>query len=180
MKIENLFEPAFQEKHADRHLEIGMKDGLGQRFKEDATKWSLPVLLRYADRNSMAHSTEARLPFLDYRLVEAVSAMPMDEKMRNGWTKYVMRNAMKGILPEKIRLRKDKMGFTTPEEVWLKSSLKEEVEKTFLHSSFLPKYILIDRLNNSWKGFLAGKSIYGSDVFFRFFILERWAKIFKL
>ncbi|MFA6096756.1 MAG: asparagine synthase (glutamine-hydrolyzing) [Candidatus Paceibacterota bacterium] len=180
MKIENLFEPAFQKKHADRNLQIGMNGGLGRRFKEDATKWSLPVLLRYADRNSMAHSTEARLPFLDYRLVEAVSAMPMDEKMRNGWTKYVMRNAMKGILPEKIRLRKDKMGFTTPEEVWLKSSLREEVEKTFLHSSFLPKYVLIDRLNNSWESFLGGKSIYSSDVFFRFFILERWAKIFKL
>lgn len=180
LKIENLFRPDFSEKFGNRKLEIGSGENLGQRFKEDATKWSLPVLLRYADKNSMAHSIETRLPFLDYRLVETVSAMPLDQKLKNGWTKYVMRNAMKGILPEKIRLRKDKIGFATPEDVWLKSSLKEDVGKTFTEAAFLPKYILMDKLKNSWENFLEGKSIHSSDVYFRFFILERWAKIFKL
>jgi asparagine synthase (glutamine-hydrolysing) len=64
-------------------------------MKEDLTKFSLLVLLRYEDRNSMAHWVEARLPSLDYRLVEMLASLPLNQKMRDGWTKYVLRNAMK-------------------------------------------------------------------------------------
>ncbi len=83
---------------------------------------NLPMLLRYEDRNSMAHSIESRLPFLDYRLAECVLSLPDEYKIRNGQTKAVMRDAMTGILPEKIRTRKDKIGFETPEEIWLKKN----------------------------------------------------------
>ncbi len=83
---------------------------------------NLPMLLRYEDRNSMAHSIESRLPFLDYRLAEFILSLPDEYKIRDGWTKAVMREAMTGILPEKIRTRMDKIGFETPEEVWLKKN----------------------------------------------------------
>ncbi len=71
----------------------------------------LPALLRYEDRNSMAHSIEARVPFLDYRLVEHLFSLPWDWKLKGATTKNILREAMKGILPEAIRGRKDKIGF---------------------------------------------------------------------
>ena len=76
-------------------------------------------LLRYEDRDSMAFSVEARVPFLDYRLVEYVFSLPATLKIRNGWTKWILRQAMRGILPEEIRFRRDKLGFPTPERTWL-------------------------------------------------------------
>ena len=114
LAIELLFKNDFAKEFAKRNLNIGFNKNLGQRLKDDLTKWSLPILLRYEDKNASAHSVETRLPFLDYRLVEIVSSMPLNQKLRNGWTKYILRKAMRKILPEKIRLRKDKVGFVTP------------------------------------------------------------------
>ncbi len=80
---------------------------------------SLPALLRYEDRSSMAFSIEARTPFLDFRLVERALRLPADELIRDGWTKRILREAMKGTVPESVRLRRDKLGYATPEERWL-------------------------------------------------------------
>ncbi len=68
----------------------------------------------------MAHSIESRVPFLDYRLVEFVLGLPDSYKISDGITKRVLREAMRGVLPEKVRTRIDKLGFVTPEEVWLR------------------------------------------------------------
>ena len=72
---------------------------------------SLPALLRYEDRNSMAHSIEARVPFLDHRLVELAFTLPATSKVRGADTKRLLRSAMKDVLPEAIRTRRDKLGF---------------------------------------------------------------------
>jgi len=87
---------------------------------------SVPMLLHFEDRNSMAHSVEARVPFLDYRLVEFALGLPDEFKLREGTTKRVLRGAMKGILPEPVRSRQDKMGFLTPEEMWLRRGAPEQ------------------------------------------------------
>ncbi len=79
---------------------------------------TLQPLLRYEDRNSMAFSVEARTPFLDYRLVELFLNMCGAYKVRDGWTKPFLREAMAGIMPEDVRLRVDKKGFVTPEATW--------------------------------------------------------------
>lgn len=71
----------------------------------------LPALLRYEDRNSMSHSIEARVPFLDHRLVEFLFTLPDELKINGITTKYILRESMRGILPEVIRTRKDKIGF---------------------------------------------------------------------
>jgi asparagine synthase (glutamine-hydrolysing) len=97
---------------------------------------SLPALLRYEDRNSMAHSIEARVPFLDYRLVEFIFGLPPQQKMENATTKVILRHAMRGTLPEKIRRRSDKMGFVTPEKAWLKAELGALLEDVAHSSSF--------------------------------------------
>jgi asparagine synthase (glutamine-hydrolysing) len=78
----------------------------------------LPIYLRVEDRNSMAHSVEARLPFLDYRLVTLAYALPPDWKVRGPWNKFVVREATRGIIAERVRTRLDKMGFPTPSRSW--------------------------------------------------------------
>jgi asparagine synthase (glutamine-hydrolysing) len=81
---------------------------------------SVPMLLHWEDRDSMAHSVESRLPFLDYRLAEFALGLPAEFKLTGATTKRVLRDAMKGVLPERVRMRMDKLGFVTPEEVWMR------------------------------------------------------------
>jgi asparagine synthase (glutamine-hydrolysing) len=82
-----------------------------QALLRQQVQTGLPSLLRYEDRNSMAHSIEARVPFLDHRLVELAFRLPPETKVRGADTKRLLREAMKGVLPELIRLRRDKLGF---------------------------------------------------------------------
>lgn len=95
---------------------------------------NLQMLLHWEDRNSMAHSIEARVPFLDHPLVEFSLALGNDHKMAYADTKRVLRRAMEGVLPESVRNRHDKLGFTTPEEAWfcgpLKGLVHDGVERT--------------------------------------------------
>jgi len=85
----------------------------------NTTRVGLVELLRYADRNSMAHSREVRLPFLDHRLVEFVFKMPDRLFIRDGWTKWILREAFRGIVPPVITDRVDKIGFMPPQQQWL-------------------------------------------------------------
>ncbi|MFB3904388.1 MAG: asparagine synthase (glutamine-hydrolyzing) [Acidobacteriota bacterium] len=85
----------------------------------DLTVSNLPKLLRYEDRNSMAFSIETRLPFLDYRLVERVLALPLGYRIHGGWSKWILRQAMDRRLPAEICWRRTKLGFPTPEGKWI-------------------------------------------------------------
>lgn len=87
---------------------------------------SVPALLRYEDRNSMAHSVESRVPFLEHELVEFTLGLPARMKIGDGTTKRVLREAMRGVLPEAVRTRMDKMGFVTAEEVWLRRNCSNQ------------------------------------------------------
>lgn len=86
----------------------------------------LPTLLRYADRNSMAHSREVRLPFLSHELVEFVFSLPSELKIKEGWTKYLMRASFEDLLPEEITWRKDKIGFEPPQKTWMDNPNTQE------------------------------------------------------
>ncbi|MFM2338425.1 MAG: hypothetical protein RL115_1618 [Bacteroidota bacterium] len=79
----------------------------------------LEELLRYADRNSMAHGVEVRLPFLYHELVEFIFSLPSHFKIRNGWTKWILRTAMEKNLPSSIVWRRDKVGFEPPQQQWM-------------------------------------------------------------
>jgi asparagine synthase (glutamine-hydrolysing) len=89
----------------------------------------LPSLLRYEDRNSMAFSVESRVPFMDYRLIEFTLGLPEKFIYRRGERKYILRKSFKGVVPDGILERKDKMGFVSPEERWLKEEGKEWFNK---------------------------------------------------
>jgi asparagine synthase (glutamine-hydrolysing) len=88
----------------------------------------LPLYLRVEDRNSMAHSVETRLPFLDYRLVSLVFNMTANWKLRGPWNKFVLREAMRQRIPESVRTRVDKMGFPVPTRKWFAHDLYEPMQ----------------------------------------------------
>lgn len=140
---------------------------------------SVPALLRYEDRNSMAHSIESRVPFLDYNLVEYVLSLPDNFKIKDGNTKYVMRQAMKGILPDKVVNRHDKMGFVSPEEVWIRSNSdifrNELSEACDLLEGIVDRKIVLewfeDRIN-SQKSF--------GYIFWKLICVGRWMDVFNV
>jgi asparagine synthase (glutamine-hydrolysing) len=91
---------------------------------------SLPTLLHFEDRNSMAFSIESRVPFLDHRLVEFAFSLHNELKINKGVTKHILRESMRGIIPDTIANRMDKKGFVTPGEVkWLRGPLKYLIEE---------------------------------------------------
>ncbi len=90
-------------------------------------KGGLPLLLRHEDRNSMAFSVEARVPFLDHRIVEHAFMLPAHQRIRHGVTKYAMRQAVEGIVPGPILKRRDKMGFVTPQQAWMQGKLGQHL-----------------------------------------------------
>jgi asparagine synthase (glutamine-hydrolysing) len=86
----------------------------------------LEELLRFADRNSMAHGREVRLPFLNHQLVEFIFSLPAQLKMHQGWTKFLLRHSMNHKLPDAITWRKEKVGFETPQKEWMKTPAMQE------------------------------------------------------
>lgn len=102
----------------------------------EIAKFTLPALLRYEDRNSMAFGIETRLPFLDYRMVELCLSLPFQLKVHAGWTKWILRRAMVGIVPGSIIGRKDKIGFEAPQTMWLQDQ-DEAVRRTIISSDLI-------------------------------------------
>lgn len=88
---------------------------------------SLPINLRDFDRASMQHGIEIRMPFMDYRLVQYVFSLPIDSKLGGGYTKRILRDAMRETLPEEIRTRTLKIGIGAPMNEWFNNELKEFV-----------------------------------------------------
>jgi asparagine synthase (glutamine-hydrolysing) len=99
------------------------------------TSRGLPELLRYEDRNSMAHSLEARVPFLDFRLVELLFSLPADQLIDRGMTKAILRRALGDVLPPVVRDRVDKLGFVTPEARFMRGPLGELAGDVFASAS---------------------------------------------
>ena len=94
-----------------------LNDSLIQHFE-----YKLEHLLHWEDLNSMNFSIESRVPFLDHNLVEATLSTPSSQKIYNGETKIILRNALNTILPSKIYMRKDKKGFTSPRDKWFREN----------------------------------------------------------
>ena len=109
---------------------------LFEALRRDAGHGFLSTLLRYGDRNSMAHSREVRLPFCDHRIVEFVMTLPVEMLMGDAETKHLLRLATRGVLPEEIRTRWRKQGFLPPISEWLKGQLGNVADEIFARSDF--------------------------------------------
>lgn len=140
----------------------------------------LPSLLHIDDRSSMAHSVESRAPFLDYRLVEFVFSLGPEYKIRHGITKYVLRRSMKGILPEEVLARTDKMGFATPLGSWFRTCLKEKVRGIINSDSFQSRpYFDHPKVRDGLNRFLRGEDCLGENGHFTVWSwvnLELWLR----
>lgn len=154
--------------------------GLRDELRQTVGVTSLPQLLRYEDRNSMASSIESRLPFLTPDLAEFLLSLPEDHILgRDGLTKRVFRQAMRGIVPDAILDRRDKIGFATPEQRWLKT-LRPWVEAT-LASERARSIGALDApaLLRDWQAVLAGRAKFDFRVW-RWVNLIRWAERFDV
>jgi asparagine synthase (glutamine-hydrolysing) len=112
----------------DLDADGGSDASLDAALRRSVERAPLPLYLRLEDRNSMAHSVEARLPFLDYRLVSMLFRLAPQWKLRGPWNKYVLREAMRGCIPESVRTRADKMGFPVPGARWFRDVLYEPMQ----------------------------------------------------
>jgi asparagine synthase (glutamine-hydrolysing) len=162
--------------------EIPRVSRYGGRLEEvlyrEVTATNLPALLHYEDRNSMAFSIESRVPYLDVRLAEYLASLPLNQKIRGGVTKVALRTAIKGLVPECVRCRTDKMGFVTPEELWMKFELRPFVLEVFTDKRFHARpYWNADAVIKNYLKFLDGKSVYSPEIF-RIFCAELWLRMF--
>ena len=158
---------------------VRRRDRLHDRLEQTFYDLSLPALLRYADRNSMAYSVESRVPFLTPDLVRLVMSMPSPMLIgKDGLTKSVFRQAMKGLVPDRILERRDKIGFAVPQNIWLAKSpdwLKAATERARENLPMLDE----NWINTQLKYVLAGNP--GNDqVLWRCICLSTWIDQFSV
>ncbi|NYT04802.1 MAG: asparagine synthase (glutamine-hydrolyzing) [Methanomicrobiales archaeon] len=151
---------------------------LDQVLAAEIASTNLPALLHYEDRNSMAFSVEARVPFLDWRLVEFFASLPLDQKIRHGVTKYILRKAVRGVIPEKVRCRMDKIGFATPEDEWMRRELREFIGSVLSSSSFGSRpYWNPEAVRRGFEEYAAGRMPYSFEIW-RIVCTELWLRMF--
>jgi asparagine synthase (glutamine-hydrolysing) len=112
----------------------------------DVMTKGLEELLRFSDRNAMAHGCEARLPFLQHEMATYIFSLPPDMKIHQGYTKYLLRTAMNQHLPDEIVWRKDKVAFEPPQKMWMESGrmmdFMHESRKTLVSQGLLKAEVL--------------------------------------
>ncbi len=114
------------------HAMNGQRRGVQAFSMDQLSAGSLPMLLHWEDRNSMAHSVEARVPFLASSFVEFVLGLPAHEKLDGHWTKKILREAMRSLVPEQVLQRTDKIAFATPDRQWFLQSHRDEAERVLM------------------------------------------------
>lgn len=139
---------------------INLLDCLDDDFSRDM----LPSFLRLDDRSSMAFGVESRLPFMDYRLVDFSGRLPSHLKIKEGWQKHIIRKSA-DIVPNEIRYRKDKKGFTTPQNEWMQKYRKEFLEYIPFLRKVGVEFVDIDY-----------KNPHEMNKLFRQYSLAMWAK----
>ena len=156
------------------------RDLLREELRRTLAATSLPQLLRYEDRNSMASSIESRVPFLTPQLAEFILRLPEEYILgRDGTSKNVFRQAMRGIVPDAILDRRDKIGFATPEQRWLKT-LQPWVEATLASEQARGIAALnVPAMQRHWNAVLAGRARFDFRIW-RWVNLIRWAERFHV
>ncbi|GAB3070559.1 hypothetical protein GCM10027053_39050 [Intrasporangium mesophilum] len=172
-----LLDPAFGTAHRTERY-AAPTSSLRERLVHDLFVGSLPSLLRYEDRNSMRFSVEGRVPFLDPDLVRFVFAQPDASVVGAGWNKRLLREAVRDVLPESITLRRNKIGFTTPQNEWF-HEMGDVVRDVFVSESFARRpYFDQAAVVAAFDDWLAGRSGHDSMVFWRILNVELWLREF--
>lgn len=178
--IKDYANPAMQTPSGTDTAEFRRGSSIQTHQLNDLSRFSLPALLRYEDRNSMAWSIESRVPFLDYRLVESLVALPVSHKLAGGRTKRVLRDALSGLVPPAILARRDKMGFVTPQSVWMDDRLGQVLADEIRNSPLLARLLDSRRLHAAWTAASGRRRLTMQAGVFRAGLLAVWARRFGL
>jgi len=146
--------------------------------KQQLLKTSVPMQMHWCDRDSMAHSVESRAPFLDYRLVEFILSCPSHLKIKDGKTKYILRESLEGLLPKNIYERISKIGFATPEANWMsenQSFFLSLLEEAKINLDFL----INDAAFQKAEQIIKGKIKYDGFAW-RIICLSIWVNVFQV
>lgn len=164
---------------------VEMKDNEGVKLSHnqlvshlllDLTRMSIPAILHNEDSNSMAFSIETRIPFLDYRIVEFAIALKGNYKIRNQWTKWIVRRSLKDYLPKQVYKRKGKMGFPAPFSRWLREGQSMSKIRDTIYAFSKRNIILEDTIDFYYKAHISGKCDY-SEILFRIYDMEIWLEL---
>ncbi len=167
---------ASQQRLGDSHTSIMQRMQLDDIFVD-----TLPMLLRMEDRSSMAFSLEARVPLLDHHVVEYGVSLPDDLKIRNGWSKFAVRRATQGVVPDVVRMRKTKLGFAVPGQRWLARDLRPQVTALLQDTLRCQKYVdpgFLRRWYAAPGAVTASRETYLG--LFRVLSLEMWMRAFHV
>jgi asparagine synthase (glutamine-hydrolysing) len=151
-----------------------LQDALINHFE-----YKLEHLLKWEDRNSMWFSLEARVPFLDHRLVERTLTLPDEMIINDGMTKQILREAMKGRLPEQIRMRRDKIGFGTPHDEWFRTPAFQEYIRGIINSPSFASRGLVDvrKVKAIYEQHVRREGNHGKEIW-KWLHLENWFQTF--
>lgn len=156
---------------------------LDSALRGEFQRVGLPELLHAEDALAMAFSVEARPAFLDHRLVEFCFRLPGDEKIRDGWSKSVLRRSMEGVLPPEIQWRRDKTGFQVPLCDWLRVDANaRRVEDLLLSPDARSREFLdpgaLKGFVRRWRRDPRRIAAYGRELLWRCLTVELWLRLF--
>lgn len=177
------FHPALAERVAGRQIvreqPTKYDDRLSQTLFRHLVDQSIPALLHYEDRNSMAFSLEARVPLLDHRIVEFALGLGPEYKIRDTWTKWVLRKAAEAKLPHDVAWRRSKLGYPTPAARWMRQGRERDDLRDLLFSqSFLDREIVSrESLEFYWKQHQE-QGVDRSWLLYRYATVELWYRHF--
>lgn len=151
-----------------------MQDMLIKHFE-----YKLEHLLKWGDRNAMAFSLESRIPFLDKDLIEYALKIEDSAKIHDGYTKHILREVMQGIMPEPVRMRVDKKGFTVPQDEWFRTEKFQALVMDILQSESFAKrgFVIPKEAIHLYKQHVAGKINISKDIW-KWINLELWFREF--
>src|SRR5262245_3470339 len=159
----------------DARVPASTRSDLWAQLAFDTTVRQLPSLLRYEDRSSMAFGIETRLPFLDYRLVEFAFSLPDTERLDGATTKAIARRALGDRVPKSVLERRDKMGFETPTDLWLRGRYAGELKKRLARKGPFRDWVDMGVVDASVDDYLSGRRDIGLQVW-RWLSLEAWGQ----
>jgi len=136
--------------------------------KRELMMRNLPHLLRYEDKNSMKHSVETRLPFIDYKFVSSAVSINDEFKFKDGYLKYLLRNVVNNLLPKSIVWRTNKFGFEAPTDMWINQHRENMIEK--IRDSVLIDHIV--ELNNN--------AFNNNKILWKLYNISVWEEVYEV
>lgn len=175
--VDNFLDEDFVKRFGAETVSV-TRDNLKLRLIEDTFCHSLPSLLRYEDRNTMRFGLEGRVPFIDKELMKFLFSLDESAIIHQGWNKRILRDSMDGILPAKIARRRNKIGFTTPEDEWF-IRIKNKIYEIFSSEEFASRpYFNAQRAVKAFEEFISQPSRHSTMTFWRLLNLELWLREF--